>query len=135
ADDLTSTTGSAPAAARDEDDAEDASEDEEDEESEARAQADLADAMGEVGQGEREELQTTAVPIRNLMGKIRKITTKVNNSPTVLLPLWESKCQLVKLKPRQLRQDVTTRWNSAYDSGRLALEYRAAIDAMVSDRT
>ncbi|KAH7093851.1 hypothetical protein BKA62DRAFT_595724, partial [Auriculariales sp. MPI-PUGE-AT-0066] len=70
-----------------------------------------------------------------LLLQIRKLAVKVNNSPTVLLPLWETKCGLVKLKHVRLRQDVTTRWNSMYDAGIRALEYRGAIDAITGDRT
>ena len=41
----------------------------------------------------------------------------------------------MKLKPRKLPRDVSTRWNSTFDMLDFALEYREAIDDVTSSKT
>ncbi|KAH7053509.1 hypothetical protein BKA62DRAFT_629845 [Auriculariales sp. MPI-PUGE-AT-0066] len=67
--------------------------------------------------------------------QIRKFAVKVNNSTTVLLPLWDTKCKILKLKPACLRQNISTRCNSTYGAGVRTLQYCLAIDTMTGNCT
>jgi hypothetical protein len=66
--------------------------------------------------------------------KLRKITFKVVNSSTIVLPSWRKLLQELKASDRIMPRDVTTRWNSTYDMLKFALEYRKAIDILTADR-
>jgi hypothetical protein len=52
------------------------------------------------------------------------------NSPTSLLPAWESALKDAGLDVRRMPRDVRTRWNSTFDMLHFALEYREGIDAI-----
>jgi hypothetical protein len=66
--------------------------------------------------------------------QLRKISFKVINSSTIILPSWRGLLEELKMKDRIIPRDVTTRWNSTYDMLDFALEYRKAIDVLTADR-
>ncbi|KAE9407459.1 hypothetical protein BT96DRAFT_809445, partial [Gymnopus androsaceus JB14] len=45
----------------------------------------------------------------------RRISFKIINSPTLLLPRWREQVAGTQFKDRVLPRDVSTRWNSTYD--------------------
>jgi hypothetical protein len=51
-----------------------------------------------------------------------------------LLPAWKACLEELGLPVKIMPRDVTTRWNSTYDMLYFALEYRAAIESITSDR-
>jgi hypothetical protein len=66
--------------------------------------------------------------------QLRKISFKVINSSTIILPSWRRLLDELKMTNRIIPRDVTTRWNSTYDMLEFALEYRKAIDILTADR-
>jgi hypothetical protein len=52
------------------------------------------------------------------------------NSPTSLLPAWETAVKEARLDSRRMPHDVATRWNSTFDMLDFALRYCEAIDAI-----
>lgn len=69
------------------------------------------------------------------MPQLRKLAFAVVNSMTILLPMWFSLLNALKMGSRKMPQDVTMRWKSTYDMLLFALEYREAIDKMSGDKT
>ena len=66
--------------------------------------------------------------------QLRKISFKVINSSTLILPSSQRLLDELAMKKRIIPRDVTTRWNSTYDMLNFALEYRKAIDVLTGDR-
>lgn len=58
----------------------------------------------------------------------------MKNSSTLILPRWFSALEDLKLSPRKMPRDVSTRWNSTYDMLRFAVTYREALDVITGDR-
>lgn len=97
------------------------------------------------------ELEETLVPIRLTLAKVRRLQTQqyylilivvqlralantIKNSSTILLPQWNAKLEELGLNIRIMPRDVSTRWNSTFDMLDFAIDYRAALDAMTSNR-
>jgi hypothetical protein len=51
------------------------------------------------------------------------------------LPAWFQTLERMKLAARKMPRDVSTRWNSTFDMLNFALQYRAAIDDVTSNKT
>jgi hypothetical protein len=66
--------------------------------------------------------------------KLRRFSFKIINSTTLLLPAWKETLKDLKLAVKYMPRDVATHWNSTFDMLHFALEYRAAIDAMMDKR-
>ncbi|KAJ7861666.1 hypothetical protein B0H14DRAFT_2306547, partial [Mycena olivaceomarginata] len=66
---------------------------------------------------------------------IRKLSFAIIHSTTILLPAWRKICRKCKLKERMIPRDVRRRWNSIYDMLCFAQNYRAAIDAITSEKS
>jgi hypothetical protein len=97
------------------------------------------------------ELETTLVPIRLMLAKVKPFQTQlyyliliflqlrtlanaIKNSSTILLPQWNAKLEELGLNVRIMPRDVSTRWNSTFDMLNFAIDYRTALDAMTSNR-
>ncbi|KIK90255.1 hypothetical protein PAXRUDRAFT_39407, partial [Paxillus rubicundulus Ve08.2h10] len=56
------------------------------------------------------------------------------HSTTILLPAWWHASIDSHLKPNLLPCDITTRWNSTYDTLVFTLKYQVPIDHITSDK-
>lgn len=54
----------------------------------------------------------------------RRISFKIINSPTLLLPRWRAVTASTPFENRTLPRDVATRWNSTYDMLKVFLELK-----------
>ncbi|KAG0705866.1 hypothetical protein DFH29DRAFT_799488 [Suillus ampliporus] len=72
--------------------------------------------------------------LNNIPLQLRKLAYKILHSTTILLPVWKSILEDLKLAVRIMPCDVSTRWNSTYDMLNFALEYRKGIDAITDKR-
>ncbi|KAF8317526.1 hypothetical protein F5887DRAFT_1276209 [Amanita rubescens] len=68
--------------------------------------------------------------LETMVMQLRKLSFKMINLPTSLLPAWESALKDASLDVRCMPRDVRTQWNSTYDMLHFALEYREGIDAI-----
>jgi hypothetical protein len=83
----------------------------------------------------RKTLTEKAGVVRTTISKLRQLSFSIIRSTTIALPAWRRHCKELHLKSRIFPRDVVTRWNSTFDMLSFALDYRAAIDAMTSDKT
>ncbi|KAG6913256.1 hypothetical protein DXG01_008365 [Tephrocybe rancida] len=116
---------------------EDMLQDLDDEEQEPQPNDDLSDWVDEAAEmtpDELAELQEAVKPVRLLLVKLRRLSFKIINSTTILLPEWERTLKKLKLQIKLMPRDVRTRWNSTYDMLRFALQYKEAIVAMTGNR-
>ena len=65
--------------------------------------------------------------------KIRKLSFKIVNSSTKLLPAWRAVVAEHQLPDHLLPRDVRTRWNSTYDMLNKALVFRKPIDKITDE--
>ncbi|KAE9399636.1 hypothetical protein BT96DRAFT_771216, partial [Gymnopus androsaceus JB14] len=75
----------------------------------------FVEVLNEMSEAEREQWNKDVQPVRNALNKTRKISFKIINSPTLLLPKWREQVANTDFKNRVLPRDVATRWNSTYD--------------------
>ena len=68
------------------------------------------------------------------MIQLRALANAIKNSSTIILPRWLAKLEELGLRVRMMPRDVATRWNSTFDMLEFAVDYRAAIDAITSNR-
>lgn len=66
--------------------------------------------------------------------QLRKLSFRIINSSTLLLPAWQEILRSLKLSVKNIPRDVATRWNSTYDMLSFALEYRTPIATISGDR-
>lgn len=66
--------------------------------------------------------------------QLRALANAIKNSSTIILPYWLVKLEELGLRVRMMPRDVSTRWNSTFDMLKFAIDYRAAIDAVTSNR-
>ncbi|KAJ6597666.1 hypothetical protein DFH09DRAFT_895554, partial [Mycena vulgaris] len=92
------------------------------------------DERGELDAEERETFDEETKEVKNSLDKIRKLSSAIIHSTVILLPAWRKICRKCKLKERMIPCDVRTRWNSTYDMLYFAQNYRAAIDAITSEK-
>ncbi|THH29942.1 hypothetical protein EUX98_g4230 [Antrodiella citrinella] len=83
---------------------------------------------------ERREYNVSALPVKQVLVKLRKIAYAIINSTTKLLPAWKKILADLGLKDRKMPRDVATRWNSTYTMLAFAIEYRRALDRLTQDR-
>ncbi len=65
--------------------------------------------------------------------QLHKLSFKIINLSTILLPTWRSILNELKMKQKMLLHDVATRWNSTYDMLVVALEYKKAVKQITTD--
>ncbi|KAF5359917.1 hypothetical protein D9758_013966 [Tetrapyrgos nigripes] len=94
----------------------------------------LVDELEEMSAEERKELEQCIKPVKIVLVKLRRISFKIINSTTKLLPAWKETVVDKGLDQKMLPRDVTTRWNSTYDMTSTSCDYRPAIDSMTADR-
>ncbi|EJF62534.1 hypothetical protein DICSQDRAFT_12056, partial [Dichomitus squalens LYAD-421 SS1] len=82
---------------------------------------------------QREEFEAKVRPVKVALVKIRKISFKIVNSSTKLLPAWRAVVAEHKLPDRLLPRNVRTRWNSTYDMLSEALVFRKPIDKLTDE--
>ncbi|TFK81778.1 hypothetical protein K466DRAFT_453724, partial [Polyporus arcularius HHB13444] len=95
---------------------------------------DEVDAMEGMTDEERAQFVEDVRPIKLVLAKLRKLTFKIINSSTLLLPAWKKILKDLNLPEKMLPRDVKTRWNSTYDMASECLKYRAAIDRLCADQ-
>ncbi|TFK85081.1 hypothetical protein K466DRAFT_471124, partial [Polyporus arcularius HHB13444] len=83
-----------------------------------------ADKVESLTEEERAEFLDKVVPVKLVLAKIRKLSFKIVNSPTKLLPAWNTLCREVKLPERLVPRDVPTRWNLTYNLAVATVEYK-----------
>ncbi|KAL1711230.1 hypothetical protein EV715DRAFT_215524, partial [Schizophyllum commune] len=105
-------------------------EDEEQLEEDLDAEIDAFEGMSEV---ERAQLHATCRPVRFMLVKLRKLAYKVVNSTTKLLPAWFRCLKDHKMAETYIPRDVSTRWNSTYDTLQYVLEHKKAIKAYLAN--
>ncbi|KAE9400081.1 hypothetical protein BT96DRAFT_753783, partial [Gymnopus androsaceus JB14] len=64
---------------------------------------------------EQEKWKKDVEPVRKALFKTRKISFKIINSTTLLLPRWQEQVANTEFKDRILPRDIATRWNSTYN--------------------
>ncbi|KAJ3964134.1 hypothetical protein EV361DRAFT_764843, partial [Lentinula raphanica] len=75
----------------------------------------FVEVLKELTAEERETWQADVAPIKSALFKTRRISFKIINSSTLLLPKWREHLVGTKFEGRVLPRDVATRWNSTYD--------------------
>ncbi|KAE9384407.1 hypothetical protein BT96DRAFT_771569, partial [Gymnopus androsaceus JB14] len=75
----------------------------------------FVEVLQEMTEEEREQWKQDVEPVRMALFKARKISFKIINSTTLLLPRWREQVAHTEFKDRTLPRDVATRWNSTYD--------------------
>ncbi|THU93379.1 hypothetical protein K435DRAFT_599809, partial [Dendrothele bispora CBS 962.96] len=95
----------------------------------------LVDELEEMGDLEREELEESIRPIKLVLVKLRRISFKIINSTTLLLPAWKALLREMEMAEKIIPRDVTTRWNSTYDMTSFSDEYQRPIDAMTANKS
>ncbi|KAL1684537.1 hypothetical protein GGG16DRAFT_68114 [Schizophyllum commune] len=65
--------------------------------------------------------------------QLRKLAYKVVNSTTKLLPAWFRCLKDHKMAETYIPRDVSTRWNSTYDTLQYVLEHKKAIKAYLAN--
>ncbi|THV04134.1 hypothetical protein K435DRAFT_564101, partial [Dendrothele bispora CBS 962.96] len=94
----------------------------------------LVDELAAMESDERKELERKIKPVKVVLLKLRRISFKIINSTTKLLPAWKDILVELDLAEKMLPRDVSTRWNSTYDMTSVSCDYRTAIDAMTANR-
>ncbi|KAJ3963537.1 hypothetical protein EV361DRAFT_813310 [Lentinula raphanica] len=80
---------------------------------------------------ERENWVRDVEPVKSMLYKTRKISYKIINLPTGLLPKWKEHLVKAQLPDCILPHDVATRWNSTYDMLDSFLQMKTAISDFV----
>jgi hypothetical protein len=110
------------------------------------------DEIMQLSEDERQELNDSLQPVRSLLVKVsnyhivesnvltqltqlHKISFAIIHSTTILLPLWFTTLEKLKLDKKKMPHDVRTRWNSTYDMVQFALQYHSAIDNIARNKT
>ncbi|KAF8817217.1 hypothetical protein BYT27DRAFT_7032389, partial [Phlegmacium glaucopus] len=83
---------------------------------------------------EKDELDESVGPLRLMLTKLRKAAFVIKNSTTIILPKWFSTLEDLGLSACMIPHDVSTCWNSTFDMLDFAIDYRAALDSITSDR-
>lgn len=65
--------------------------------------------------------------------QLYKLSFKIINSSTILVPAWHLILNKLKMKQKMLPCDVTTHWNSTYDMLIVALEYKKVVKQITTD--
>src|ERR1700678_1649466 len=72
--------------------------------------------------------QTIYYPILILLlAQLRALSNAIKNSSTILLPIWNTKLEDLRLNIRIMPRDVATRWNSTFDMLDFAISVAAAV--------
>ncbi|KAE9398169.1 hypothetical protein BT96DRAFT_763845, partial [Gymnopus androsaceus JB14] len=73
------------------------------------------EVLDEMSDAERDEWNEAVQPLHSALVKCRRISFKIINSPTLLLPRWRETVAGTDFKDRVLPRDVSTRWNLTFD--------------------
>ncbi|KAG0696295.1 hypothetical protein DFH29DRAFT_791569, partial [Suillus ampliporus] len=92
------------------------------------------DEVALLDQDERIELQRDIRPVKLVLLKLRKLSYKLINSTTILLPAWRKILLDLQMTPTNMPQDVCTRWNSTFDMLDYAVVHQEAIDTVTQRR-
>ncbi|PBK98848.1 hypothetical protein ARMGADRAFT_921053, partial [Armillaria gallica] len=84
----------------------------------------LVDKLAAMMVSEREEWEEQVLLAKSVLAKLRKLSFKIINSSTILLPTWNAILNELKLKPKKLPHDIATCWNSTYDMLEVAMEHK-----------
>ncbi|KAF9059080.1 hypothetical protein BDP27DRAFT_1166918, partial [Rhodocollybia butyracea] len=87
----------------------------------------FVEVLDEMTEQEREQWHENVKPVKTALYKARKISFKIINSTTLLLPKWREQVANTPLNDRVLPRDVATRWNSTYDMLAAFLEMKGPI--------
>ncbi|KAG2341486.1 hypothetical protein BDR05DRAFT_845595, partial [Suillus weaverae] len=88
------------------------------------------DEVAQLSDDEHLELQRNIRPIKLVLVKLRKLSYKLINSTTILLPAWHTILLELQMLKMNMPRDVATCWNSTFDMLEYAIEHRKAIDAV-----
>jgi hypothetical protein len=92
------------------------------------------DEMADLSAIDQETLISDTKAVRGTVSKLRDLSFAIINSTTKALPAWKLSCRKLKKKALLIPRDVTTRWNSTYDTLEFCLRYRKPIDAITADK-
>jgi hypothetical protein len=92
------------------------------------------DEMADLSAIDQETLISDTKAVRGTVSKLRDLSFAIINSTTKALPTWKLSCRKLNKKALLIPRDVTTRWNSTYDTLEFCLRYRKLIDAITADK-
>ncbi|KAG0699300.1 hypothetical protein DFH29DRAFT_809241 [Suillus ampliporus] len=92
------------------------------------------DEVALLDQDERIELQRDIQPVKLVLLKLCKLSYKLINSTTILLPAWRKILLDLQMTPTNMPRDVCTRWNSTFDMLDYAVVHREVIDTVTQRR-
>ncbi|KAE9392847.1 hypothetical protein BT96DRAFT_748394, partial [Gymnopus androsaceus JB14] len=84
----------------------------------------FVNVLQEMTEEEQEQWEKDVEPVKSALFKTRKISFKIINSTTLLLPRWREQVADMEFRNRILPRDVATCWNSTYDMLAAFLEMR-----------
>ncbi|KAE9384083.1 hypothetical protein BT96DRAFT_755232, partial [Gymnopus androsaceus JB14] len=87
----------------------------------------FVEVLQEMSEEEREQWEKDVKPVRTALFKARKISFKIINSTTVLLPQWREHVANTAFKDRVLPCNVATWWNSTYNMLAAFLEMKEPV--------
>ncbi|RDX39997.1 hypothetical protein OH76DRAFT_1317369, partial [Lentinus brumalis] len=88
---------------------------------------DWVDELESMSPDEQEEFEQELIPVKLVLAKVRKLSFKIVNSSTILLPAWRDICKSLKLPEKLIPRDVKTRWNSTFDMAIVTVQYKDAV--------
>lgn len=68
-----------------------------------------------------------------MSSQLRKLSYKIINSTTKLLPAWKAALDDARMAVRNMLHDVATPWNSTFDMLEFALQYQKPLRRFVGD--
>jgi hypothetical protein len=133
-------------------DTDDGAADDDNKDEEFDCEGDDEDGLGDGRDGMTEEEVDAIVPVQLMLTKVshfklslilsnpmptwklRALANTIKNSSTIIFPKWFEKLEDLNLNAHMMPRDVATHWNSTLDMLNFALDYRIAIDSILSNR-